>query len=275
MFEDQNSVLGRAVFEEKPLPINDRDAKLEQLDAQMAEITNRIDTLENSGVDAEAREDITEINELLGDDELETEAQTITGAINELKSNETDPVTVNDTLTSTSATEALSAKQGKILKDDLDTHKADNAAHNGFVGQYKGLPNFTDFNELTTPGVYHGVISEEKLNEAVIVTGLRRLALQVTVNTTANVYQELYYQDGVSSIRHRRFYRQRTNATDWLPWFEIKTSRDIERGQGSPEGVISARVGTLYQRTDGGAGTTLYVKESGTGNTGWKAVQTS
>ena len=40
-------------------------------------------------------------------------------------------------------------------------------------------------------------------------------------------------------------------------------------GTGSPENVVSAPVGSLYQRTDGGAGTTLYVKESGTGNTGW------
>lgn len=42
-------------------------------------------------------------------------------------------------------------------------------------------------------------------------------------------------------------------------------------GKGSPEGVVTATVGTLYTRTDGGAGTTLYVKESGTGNTGWVA----
>ena len=40
-------------------------------------------------------------------------------------------------------------------------------------------------------------------------------------------------------------------------------------GSGSPEGVVSAPVGRLYIRTDGGAGMTLYVKESGTGNTGW------
>ena len=41
---------------------------------------------------------------------------------------------------------------------------------------------------------------------------------------------------------------------------------------GSPEGVVFAPVGSLYTRTDGGAGTTLYVKESGTGaNTGWVA----
>jgi len=40
---------------------------------------------------------------------------------------------------------------------------------------------------------------------------------------------------------------------------------------GSPEGAFSANVGSVYTRTDGGAGTTLYVKESGTGNTGWAA----
>jgi hypothetical protein len=42
-------------------------------------------------------------------------------------------------------------------------------------------------------------------------------------------------------------------------------------GTGSPEGVITGAVGSRYMRTDGGAGTTLYVKESGTGNTGWVA----
>ena len=40
-------------------------------------------------------------------------------------------------------------------------------------------------------------------------------------------------------------------------------------GSGSPEGVLTAVVGSIYSRTDGGANTTLYVKESGTGNTGW------
>ena len=42
-------------------------------------------------------------------------------------------------------------------------------------------------------------------------------------------------------------------------------------GSGSPEGVLTAPIGSLYTRTDGGTGTTLYVKESGTGNTGWVA----
>jgi hypothetical protein len=42
-------------------------------------------------------------------------------------------------------------------------------------------------------------------------------------------------------------------------------------GAGSPEGSITAPVGSMWTRTDGGAGSTLYVKESGTGNTGWSA----
>jgi hypothetical protein len=42
-------------------------------------------------------------------------------------------------------------------------------------------------------------------------------------------------------------------------------------GSGTPEGSVTASVGSLYTRTDGGASTTLYVKESGTGNTGWVA----
>jgi len=42
-------------------------------------------------------------------------------------------------------------------------------------------------------------------------------------------------------------------------------------GAGSPEGVLVAPVGSLYSRTDGGAATSFYVKESGVGNTGWVA----
>lgn len=42
-------------------------------------------------------------------------------------------------------------------------------------------------------------------------------------------------------------------------------------GSGSPEGAVTAPVGAVYHRTDGGAGTSFYVKESGAGNTGWVA----
>jgi hypothetical protein len=43
-------------------------------------------------------------------------------------------------------------------------------------------------------------------------------------------------------------------------------------GTGSPEGAVTAPVGSVFTRTDGGTDTTIYRKESGTGNTGWIAV---
>lgn len=51
----------------------------------------------------------------------------------------------------------------------------------------------------------------------------------------------------------------------------VITPENIIRGTGTPEGAVTAGVGTLFIRTDGGAGTVLYVKETGTGNTGWAA----
>jgi hypothetical protein len=40
---------------------------------------------------------------------------------------------------------------------------------------------------------------------------------------------------------------------------------------GTPEAMITARIGSLAYRSDGGAASSIYVKESGTGNTGWVA----
>lgn len=43
-------------------------------------------------------------------------------------------------------------------------------------------------------------------------------------------------------------------------------------GKGNPNGIVAGNVGDLYTRTDGGAGTTLYVKEAlGGQKTGWVA----
>lgn len=45
----------------------------------------------------------------------------------------------------------------------------------------------------------------------------------------------------------------------------------VAQGTGSPEGVLTAAIGALYVNLTGGTSTTLYVKTSGTGNTGWTA----
>lgn len=43
------------------------------------------------------------------------------------------------------------------------------------------------------------------------------------------------------------------------------------QGAGTPEGFVNAVVGSTYFRTDGAAGTSFYVKESGVAQTGWVA----
>lgn len=52
----------------------------------------------------------------------------------------------------------------------------------------------------------------------------------------------------------------------------LNTSRRLLTGAGSPESVVTAPIGSIYIRTDGGAGTSVYAKDSGAGNTGWVAV---
>ena len=42
-------------------------------------------------------------------------------------------------------------------------------------------------------------------------------------------------------------------------------------GAGTPEGVTVAGIGSMWHRNNGGANTCLYIKESGTSNTGWIA----
>ncbi|MEF3313336.1 hypothetical protein PV433_31080 [Paenibacillus sp. GYB004] len=50
-------------------------------------------------------------------------------------------------------------------------------------------------------------------------------------------------------------------------WYDV----GVVRGTGSPEGVVTALIGAIYVNESGGANTTFWVKETGSGNTGWKA----
>lgn len=61
------------------------------------------------------------------------------------------------------------------------------------------------------------------------------------------------------------------NDREFNKWCRETEVDYIHRGTGSPEGVVVAPRGHLYLRSDGGAGTTMYVKETGTGATGWGA----
>lgn len=49
----------------------------------------------------------------------------------------------------------------------------------------------------------------------------------------------------------------------------VGATQKLTWGSGSPESVVTAPVGSMFLRSDGGSATTLYIKESGSGNTGW------
>ena len=62
------------------------------------------------------------------------------------------------------------------------------------------------------------------------------------------------------------------NSWVWaLDWIDYAKDVRSASGVGAPEAVVAGGVGSTFLRSDGGALTTLYVKESGTGNTGWAA----
>lgn len=68
-------------------------------------------------------------------------------------------------------------------------------------------------------------------------------------------YQHGYFREGI-----------RFNTSDLT-----YNDRGIFTGAGSPEGVITAQPGSMYLSASGGTNTTMYIKESGKGNTGWVA----
>ena len=79
-----------------------------------------------------------------------------------------------------------------------------------------------------------------------------------------------YASDGAS--REGQITISATEVTfDFHKMYHEGNSGPFYKGTGSPEGVVTAPVGAIYQRTDGSAGTTLYVKEEATGNAGWEA----
>ncbi|MEA3490911.1 MAG: hypothetical protein U9R27_03335 [Campylobacterota bacterium] len=72
----------------------------------------------------------------------------------------------------------------------------------------------------------------------------------VTSNKDLNILGDGYFRDKVVINKKR------------LTW---------QAGYGSPEGMVTAPVGSLYSRINGGRNTTLYIKERGNEKSGWRA----
>jgi hypothetical protein len=60
----------------------------------------------------------------------------------------------------------------------------------------------------------------------------------------------------------------------FAPRFSVATNVSWTAGNGSPEGIVAANIGSFYSQLDGGANTATWRKEAGTGNTGWQPIVT-
>ena len=78
-------------------------------------------------------------------------------------------------------------------------------------------------------------------------------------------YETLYSEDitATGTVEANQFTGDGSGLTN--------ISGTFRRGNGSPEGVVSAPTNTFYINLLGGVNQTLWVKESGSGNTGWVA----
>lgn len=124
---------------------------------------------------------------------------------------------------------------------------------------------------VTTPMVDFSAVDNSATTTRVALRSLSMVATaygsQVLIKPHANQAWYLFYTDtdrifGVPPAQWQAAYGV-TGGVRSRP-------ADLS-GTGTPEGTIAAPVGSTYRREDGGAGTSLYVKESGAGNTGWVA----
>lgn len=137
------------------------------------------------------------------------------------------------------------------------------------------LASGTDFISATADVTVDGITVEDIDSVAgstflgTVRAGLfKRWADQNQTLTITTLHRSVIYMDSGQSLSVTNRFNYLVYGPDNVMSFN---DRILQFRNGTPEGSISAPVGSLYMRTDGGAGTTMYVKESGTGNTGWIA----
>lgn len=153
----------------------------------------------------------------------------------------------------------------------------------GGTGTFGGAVSVTDATEATTGGLgaiitAGGIRAAKKIvsmsnvtvqaDSAAMLTFVRNGTLTLGPNTAGTPALVVSNDLIVSGTGTSTF----AGAATFAGAVSVSgTTATWTSGTGSPESVKTAPVGSLYTRTDGGAGTTLYIKESGSGNTGWVA----
>ena len=121
-------------------------------------------------------------------------------------------------------------------------------------------------------GIY--IANADKGGGSSIISRLAGLYInQQTAGTSANANIMIDVSQGTVPGGHWNIYSDSTRESVFKGGFRMGGSSGClwTFGTGSPEGVVSAPIGSMYTRSDGGAGSTLYIKESGADKTGWIA----
>ena len=184
---------------------------------------------------------------------------------------------------------ALGEFVNETLIPEVEAHLADSVKHITAEERTKwnaidNLAGWKIYNDITELGLTVG--SETMESICLAMPDKSELRFLKRTSNPSSAYPD---NAGVLLVRRYAVYRIELrfmngflgNVNEWIGYFDSNTTpnfsgwKKISRilsGAGSPEGVITANVGDLYCRTDVGE---LYVKQTGTGNTGWKAVQTA
>jgi|GEM_PF-5889825 len=101
-------------------------------------------------------------------------------------------------------TNALSGKANQSAVDTIN--------NSGFIGLFKAIPDFSDFNELTAQGVYSGIITGAKGNEPVTSSTARLIILRVE-RQNLFIKQTIYYEAGYTRTEYSRIY-----DSGWSRW---------------------------------------------------------
>jgi hypothetical protein len=125
---------------------------------------------------------------------------------------------------------------------------------------YTEVPAFACRSDYNT-GVFSGntsLLTNASINIYVGVTGIR-------IETSSS------HNDIVVGVNYSTCTYQQANLKGNLVSFGNFNGAKLFSYTATPEGIITAPMGSLCVSTNGGTSTTLYVKTSGTGNTGWTA----
>ena len=167
---------------------------------------------------------------------------------------------------------------------------------------HAGQPNHIDFRQGATLKLRYDHSAGAWDFQNLPVTGVNQLLLQGTRHIHSNTNDQfcvfsggdagavganiIMYGQNHATIPSNLILR--TDGTSRLRWDNASSRWDFHANQviglgdmtmsagpmiigglGSPESVVSAAVGSIFLRSDGGSNTSLYVKESGSSNVGW------